>query len=612
MCENAIAAVEALVNEHTLWSASGPHVDAAISLLSKLRELEAVQPPFSVVDSRVPFPLRARRLLAWCASHPDFASVPLELADDVPGLPAGARGVRARAAVPAGTTVLSVPLALGISTDSAYASHEIGPLLESALCVIAEMPTVVLSLHVLVEHAKAVSVLLPADADEAAWAATPIAAGVLEGRSRDEISAAAAAPARTDGFPLTRLRSDTHPWGSKWRAYFSCLPERVPNCLFWTERSFRRLAGTRTGVAAARFVRDAAKAYVVLSKVVGGAGGLIEGLGPHFSWAAYRWSTASVMSRQNRLPSLPGTPKMARAQAAYRDFTLSLLPCFDMLNHDPSIKSMPSFAPPPMNVKVEHDGAEELPAGADLMMNYGSRLSHELLMFQGFLTEAAVAADVALLSVRFPESFSKSGDALWSIKTNLLERVGVSWRAQGQQHVVSLAQSRNRELRLDMALAALKDEEKWAVPFDFFIPAKDGGALPAELLSLARVAVLTRADAAVALRAVQSEMERAKAAAESGDDGGAGAGGHSHGNVACNHSHGAQLPPICLPLVSSDNEAAARAFLREQFLRIIRSAEEAAAAAGADDTSESEDPFVSRYCHAHTAILRRAHDRLAP
>ena len=607
-----LGAVDALVNEHSLWTASGPHIDAAISLLSALRALEAAEAPFSVVDACVPFPLRARRLLAWCSSHPDFSSVPLELTDDLPGLPSGTRGVRSREAVPCGTTLLSVPLALGISTDTAYTSHEIGPLLESALGVIADMPTVVLSLHVLVEHAKALAVPPAAEGDDAAWTTVPVAADASEGRTRDEIEAAAAAPVGANSFPSTRLRSDAHLWGSRWRAYFACLPDRVPNCLFWTERSFRRLAGTRTGVAAARFLRDAAKAYVVISTILGGSGGLIEGLGPNFSWAAYRWATATVMSRQNRLPSLPDTVKMARSQPSYREHTLALLPCFDMLNHDPS-KSMPCFAPPPLNLKVEHDGDEPLPAGADLVMNYGSRSSHELLMFQGFLTESAVTSDAALLSVRFPENFSKSADALWPIKTNLMERVGVSWRVQGQQHVVSLAQRRSRGVRTEVALAALKDEEKWAVPFDFLLAAAAMGELPTELHSLARILVLTRADAALAMRSVQAEIEKAKVAAASAG-GAVASGGHSHGDAACNHSHGAQPPPISMGFISAENEAAALDFLREQLRRTIRDAEEnAAATADGVDTAlppSPEDAFISRYCRAHVEVLQAALSKL--
>ena len=577
--EAAKAKALSLVNDHSLWTSSGPWLSSVAQLLEALDSLSAAQAPFSLVDSALPFAVRAARLQAWCASHPAYSSSPISLCGSLPGKPEGTRGVTAAGAMAQGTPIVCVPVALALSTDTAYQSWELGPLLDQPKLQLGGMVPVTLAMHLLVEHAKACATPLPEGGDPAA---VPLPASAPTGRSAADIAEAAAACAQlaasgSEGVYTTSLRPDTHPWGSPWRAFLACLPSRVPNCLFWSARHYARLAHTRVALSGARFLRNTAKVYLTLH---GGLSQAVEGLEPAFTWAAFRWAQACCMSRQNQLPSLPGTPRPASRASATT--SMALLPIFDMLNHCPQ-EAMPFFTPEPWPGLVTASlGSGAVQAGAELSMNYGPRPAGELLMHQGFLTPLSLQADAALLTLTPPAAFGSPGDALFPIRTGLLEKLGVHWSRQGMAHFAALAQSTGQPP--NVAAARMREEAKWAVPMDF--PLRQpraavaggkgrgggGGVIPPQAWALARVLLLERKDAPVALRALQEAMKAAEqearaveAAAEqeasaapaeaccSSSQAEAGAGGehghshssqqshshsHSHGEEPCTHSHG--------------------------------------------------------------------------
>ena len=640
----------ALVNDHSLWTASGPWLTTTASLLEALASLSAVQEEHSVVDAHLPFADRAARLIAWCASHPDYSSSPLSLCASLPGKPPGTRGVTAAAALPAGAPIVCVPAALALSTDSAYLSWELGPLLDQPKLLLGGMTPVILTMHLLVEHAKARATPLAPGAEAAG---VPLAANAPTGRPPAIIAEHREACAKLEPGQLmtTHMRPDAHPWGSPWRAFLACLPERVPNCMFWSARHFARLAHTRVGYSAARFLRDNAKVYLTLAGTLTEA---VEGLGPRFTWAAFRWAQACCMSRQNQLPSLPSAPRPAARAAATT--CMALLPIFDMLNHDPR-EPMPFFTPEPAPGIVTASLGAPAAEGAELCMNYGPRAAGELLTHQGFLTPPSLAADAALLTLTPPPAFAPKTDAIFAIKTGLLEKLGVHWGRQGMMHLAALAQSRGEPPQV--TAGKLREEAKWGLPMDF--PLRRAGmagvglgGLPAQAWTYARVLCLERKDAAAALRAVQEVTRRveAEAAAQareeaegvgagaccseerggggeghthgaSGGGGGSGGGGHSHdgGATQCQSSHGHShgggalalgQARLGLPEISSSNEQAARAFLA-QHLRALQALAQGAlqgvaaeAAAGEAQPEQAEDFFILQYLESQAEIIEAA------
>ena len=195
------------------------------------------------------------------------------------------------------------------------------------------------------------------------------------------------------------------------------------------------------------------------------------------------------------------------------------IPNYTVVNHDP-LAPMPffTFAPGPVVVVPAPSGDAGVPAGREVCMSYGARAAGELLMFQGFAPREAAEADDALVSARLPPACSPGSDPLFGLKVSVLEKLGVSWKRQGLEHFVGIAQARGEPP--SVAAMHTPDAVKWALPLDFRVAPASGDArlagLPPALLTLARVAVLTRGDAATALRATQTAIAAAEAAAAAG------------------------------------------------------------------------------------------------
>jgi hypothetical protein len=540
-------------------------------------------------------------LLAWCGSHPGFSSAPVEIVEGgLQGLPADARGMRASAPIKAGSLAVSVPIDLAISTDSAYVSSELGPLLDSnGIEMLAGMPPIILALHVLLEHSKALSVELSRDVDIATHVPAP--ASVSCGRTLERVQADQAEAAKLPhGVSVsTALCTDAHPWGSRFRAFLACLPSRVPNCLFWSKETFARLGSSRCAVLAAKFFRDAAKTYVVLHRLFVDSN-LIRGFAPFWTWASFRWALANVMSRQNQLPSLPDAPKPVRVSPSQRDTTLALLPVFDMINHKSEV-SMPQFEPGPPRVSTFID--LDVAAGEEITMSYGARSGGESLMFQGFLTPESLKMDPLVLKVCLPPAFNATDDPLWSLKTSILEKLGISWRIQGSAYFAELAKSRGAHVQI--AIQQFKATEKWSVPLDFGIRA-DGDI--SQLLTLSRVLFLSRAEMPSTLKASQAAHEAMVAQMKLREEEEA-AHGHSHGDHGCEGGHNPVKPRIPgLPFVSPDNERRAREFLDSLFLS---AAMPPSVELEKEGGASAEDSYVTSYIQYQAALLCKAVSTLA-
>jgi hypothetical protein len=225
-------------------------------------------PPLSPLFLQLPFRQRSDRLLAWLRSHPSFLLGDVDIVDDLPASQ-GQRGIRARSAFSFGQDIMRIPLAANLSTETAMESAELGPLVENGVFAdLSSMPTLLLGVHTLIEHAKC---LLAAPTPDDL--AVPVPCTELGGRTEAQIkadrakafqarkaSAGGKVPAEMMGTKL----SLAHPWGSRWRAFLSLLPrstDEIGNCMAWKAADFKALAGTRAGHVGARLLRDVAKSY---------------------------------------------------------------------------------------------------------------------------------------------------------------------------------------------------------------------------------------------------------------------------------------------------------------------------------------------------------------
>jgi hypothetical protein len=608
----AVARVAALVDSPG-WNGPQGLREQVAGLLEALDCVSALQPPFVLVDSSRPFRARARRLLAWLATDAEFRCEggALEVVDDLPAS-RGSRGVRTQRAIRAGAEIMRVPLRAVLSTETALESRELGPLFEQpSLRHLVSLPTLLLSLHLLVEHAKSKAA---EEAERAACAGPsagegagagagtgagmganagaggcaggagdacfeaeiPTSAAVLCGRSETEIaedrSRSLQALGRGGGgggggaggsggcgaAPLrpTRLDLASHAWGSRFRAFIACLPEdaaSIRNCLAWRAADFERLGDARLALTAARFVRDIAKGYASLYSVFAEAGA-VRGLEPHFTWAHWRWAFACVMSRQNSMPGRRG------------GHHLVLAPLYDMVNHEPG--PITSFFST-QHSAIELHAARDFGANEEITMSYGTRASEQLLQFQGFVPEGerSAAEDTATVAVLLGPP---APDALAPLRANILANLRV------------------------LAKAPVAPRE---VVFHAFLDVGDGRVrLPREMWSVCRVAALTKGDAAAALRLVQEATKVAAAAAATADaasdsdkfcghehghgehgHGDQGRGEHAHGHGEHTHGHGASErlqggAVLHLPYLSAANEAAAHAIAVDAVRAALRAA----------------------------------------
>lgn len=526
-----------LVNVPTLWTKNGPWQVTLAKLLSIMDGLVKHEPLFSVVDSNVPFEVRAERLLAWCKTHPHFSCGFISLSASMEGKPIGSRGVLCTELLPPGAPIVCVPTELALSTDSAYVSHELGPLLDQPSPILSSMPPLILTLHVLVEHAKALDTppLPPSQ---------PLPPATLPVGRPPALMAHHAATLRTlNGKPSgTALHPQDHPWGSKFRAFLACLPKRTSNCLFWSHASFLKLSHTRIAYPAACLVRDAVKAFLTLRDSVVGR---VEGLGRHFTWAAFRWALSVCMSLQNELPSPHGTPKPppfagtrggslgAFSGGVLSAFnTLGILPIFEMMSHsergdtphfitfDAIDTTASAVSPTPLLgsgrvtcAAILSSTEGSLHPGSEVCRNFGVCKALDSLMFRGSHTPADLEREGLSITFIDPSSYAQTKPLL-SLTTGILEALGVGFTAEGQplhasQHIAELAASKGEAV--EAFLGKLTGAEKSKLSLVFVLKPQY-------------------------MEEVEEEgVDGGGSGGEGGSGGGDGGYGHSHGP---GHSHG--------------------------------------------------------------------------
>jgi hypothetical protein len=150
--EAAFGKIKTLLTEDEKWGPAGDYAGQTVKMVLALQELEALQKPFVGVDRDLTFAQKSERLLKWLSTHADFKCAKIHLADDLPS-EGGGRGVVTDEPIAKGQQVFQVPMSTMLSVSSAVRTTDLGLAIMQAQHL-KELPTVILTMHLLCEHAK--------------------------------------------------------------------------------------------------------------------------------------------------------------------------------------------------------------------------------------------------------------------------------------------------------------------------------------------------------------------------------------------------------------------------------------------------------------------------
>eukprot|EP00794_Sanderia_malayensis_P012142 gene12142-13395_t len=161
---------------------------------------------------------------------------------------------------------------------------------------------------------------------------------------------------------------------SKWQPYLNVLPRTYSNILYFDIADVEMLKGTSIYLDVLNVLKSIARQYAyIMNLLLNHPIGKQLGLAEKMTYADYKWAVATLMTRQNSIPSCNG--------AMSRDSGIALIPFLDLCNHaeiDASVdfneesQSCECFTP----IAVEK--------GGEIMINYGTRPNTELVIYNGF------------------------------------------------------------------------------------------------------------------------------------------------------------------------------------------------------------------------------------
>uniref|UniRef100_A0A182XVY3 protein-histidine N-methyltransferase n=1 Tax=Anopheles stephensi TaxID=30069 RepID=A0A182XVY3_ANOST len=110
---------------------------------------------------------------------------------------------------------------------------------------------------------------------------------------------------------------------SFWKPYLDVLPDRYTTPLYYTPEDMAELHETEASLPALKLCKQIARQYIFIRNYVQDR---VDELRDCFTYDVFRWAVSTVMTRQNKVPvNLAGFDGM--------DFTLALIPFWDMANH---------------------------------------------------------------------------------------------------------------------------------------------------------------------------------------------------------------------------------------------------------------------------------------
>lgn len=166
--------------------------------------------------------------------------------------------------------------------------------------------------------------------------------------------------------PAVRLALILVAGGGAWAPYAALLPPTIASPALFSAAAFARLRPSSAYAAAVRAQLTAARQYVHLTALLAqpahaAAAALLRPL----TFARYAWALATVQSRLNTLP----------------DGSVGLVPLWDLCNHSPAL-------PPSTHASLDQlafAAPADVPAGAEVLMNYGPRTLAQLFLTYAFV-----------------------------------------------------------------------------------------------------------------------------------------------------------------------------------------------------------------------------------
>uniref|UniRef100_A0A182QT01 protein-histidine N-methyltransferase n=1 Tax=Anopheles farauti TaxID=69004 RepID=A0A182QT01_9DIPT len=110
---------------------------------------------------------------------------------------------------------------------------------------------------------------------------------------------------------------------SFWKPYLDLLPDRYTTPLYYTPDDMAELVDTDAFQPALKLCKHIARQYGFIRKYVQEK---VDDLRDCFTYDVFRWAVSTVMTRQNKVP-------VNLAEFDGMDFTLALIPFWDMANH---------------------------------------------------------------------------------------------------------------------------------------------------------------------------------------------------------------------------------------------------------------------------------------
>lgn len=159
---------------------------------------------------------------------------------------------------------------------------------------------------------------------------------------------------------------------SKWQPYINVLPRRFSNILYFSIDQIELLKGTSMFLEALNVVRSIARQYAYLSNMfLKHPLGKELGFADKLNYEDYKWAVATLMTRQNPIPSTTG-----QNQAV-----LALIPFLDMCNH---VEGPVSIDYNPETKECECFAANPVKPRDEIKIYYGPRPNTELVVYNGF------------------------------------------------------------------------------------------------------------------------------------------------------------------------------------------------------------------------------------
>jgi len=168
------------------------------------------------------------------------------------------------------------------------------------------------------------------------------------------------------------LLSEVYKMDSKWRPYINILPRHYTNILYFDTSDIENLKGTSTFLHALNTVRSIVRQYAYLCNLFYKHPVAKElGLADNFTYADYRWAVATLMTRQNPIPSANGSTSQV----------IALIPFLDLCNHKEGPVSIDYN---PKTKECDCFVMEPVKAGDEILIHYGPRPNSELVIYNGF------------------------------------------------------------------------------------------------------------------------------------------------------------------------------------------------------------------------------------